>query len=158
MTKEITLARIIQEITDKFKLRELEPEIFQFSEKVLPIYDIGSHLLKPSIQTKPVSITAGPAGYLFYTVPETEKWRFNAYNVIFMASGAYTVTGLYIQRVGSAHVVYYDMTAGQSVSYAVVLTFPVVLFPGDAIYVYVDSYTSTAELRLYVDLTKEEIR
>jgi len=158
MTKEITKAFILQQMQDKFGLRELEPETFRFSEMVIPTYNIEKHLRLNETLFKDVSITSA-AGFTFYTVPSTEKWSLNGYNVVFMASGAYKVTGLYIDRkLSLATSLYLDMTEGQTISYAVNLPKPCELEPGDKIRILVDDYTSTAYLRLYADVLKEEIR
>ena len=156
MTKEITKAYILQELQDMFKLREYTPESFLFSETVLPTYDITSHLQKREIDYNVVSITSGPTEYVFFTVPQNERWILHRYNVVFLAAGAYKVTGVFIYR-GLSYI-YLDMTEGQTVSYLHDLINPVVLDPGDRIVVYVDDYTSTADLRLRVDLVKESIR
>ena len=157
MSKEITKANILQEIQDKFKLRELEPEKFAFLESVRPTYNIGPHLGAPTSSFVQKSVTAGPAAYIFHTVPGDERWLVNGYNVVFMAAGAYKVTGVYVFREGGS-TVYLDMTEGQTVSYAVNLPKVLDMRPKDALVVYVDDYTSTADLRLYVDYTKEIIR
>ena len=159
MTKEITKANILQEMQDKFKLRELVPETFRFSEEVVPVYSIEQHIQRWEVAVDTASVTAGPLGYLMFYVPEDQNWIIRGYNVIFMAAGAYTVTGVYVNRmVPTGDVVYLDMTAGQTVSYAVNLPVPIKLTPGQRIYVYVDGYTSTADLRLYLDVMKENIR
>ena len=157
MTKEITRARILQEIQDKFKLREWEAERFLFSETVIPVYDIEQHVENWHMRYEELSITSAPVAYAFFTVPEDEKWHLRGYNIIFMAEGAYTVTGLYIWRAG-AQFVYLDMLKGQTVSYAVNLPVLAVLNPGDRLSIYVDAYTSTAGLRLYIDYRKEDVR
>jgi hypothetical protein len=161
MTKEITKTIILQELEDKLKLREWESERFLFSEMVVPTYAIKEHLQYPTADYKQVSIVSGPDAYLFFTVPQNERWFLSTYNIVFMAAGAYTVTGLYINRKKQktpGSFIYLDMTLGQSVSYMVDLPKPVRLDPGDAIWVYVDSYTISAALRLYIAYTSEEIR
>ena len=158
MSKEITKAFILQQMEDKFGLRELVPERFTFAENVVPVYEIEQHLEKTIVDYTDVSITSGPAGYLFFSIPENQKWKLRGYNVIFMAAGAYKVTGLYIRRQLYDRLIYLDMTLGRTVSYSVNLPSPVVLEPGNKIYVYVDDYISTADLRLYIDYTMEEIR
>ena len=161
MSKEITKAYILQQLQDKFGLREFEPAKFLFDETVIPVYDIAPHTLYHTARYNIVSVTAGPAGYLVKSVPDTERWTLRGYNVIFMAAGAYKVTGIYITRklqVIANAFVYLDMTLGQTVSYAVNLPTPVVLEPGDEISVYIDDYTSTANLRVYIDYTVEELR
>jgi len=160
MTKEITKANILQEIEDKFKLRELEAERFAFSELVIPIYDVGNHLIRPRTEYVEKSITSATA-FLFFTVPQNERWYLRGYNVVFLAAGAYTVTGLYVNRVNrspSDAYIYLDMVEGQTVSYAKNLPTPVRLNPGDKLSLLIDSYTSTASLRLHIDFTVEEIR
>ena len=161
MSKEITKARILQQLEEKFSLRELDPEIFRFSEMVMPTYDIQREIEHFTAQYFTVSITSGPAGFALKVVPRNERWHVRGYNVIFMASGAYALTGIYIKRhleLLSNSFIYLDMKEGQTASYAVNLPQPVVLEPTDVIYVYADSYTSTADMRLYLDYSLEEIR
>ena len=160
MSKEITKANILQEIQDKFGLREWEVEKFLFSETVVPTYDIRQHTENPVTNYKTVSITSA-AAFLFFTVPEDEIWHLNGYNIVFLAAGAYTVTGLYINRklqVNPGASFYLDMLEGQTVSYAVVLPNPVRLDPFDELKVLIDGYTSTASLRVYIDYIVEHIR
>jgi len=161
MTKEITKAIILQEMQDKLKLRDFDPANFLFDETVVPIYDISKHLRFTTATYETETISSGPTAYLFFTVPDNERWFLNGYNVIFVASGAYTVTGIYLVRQKQqkpASGIYLDMTLGQTVSYAINLPKMITLDPGDKLYVYVDSYTSTADLRLYIDYEMEEIR
>ena len=47
MTKEITKSFILQQIQDKFRLREFTAENFLFSETVIPIYNVENHLEEP---------------------------------------------------------------------------------------------------------------
>ena len=157
MTKEITKAYIMQQMQDKFKLRELTPEIFSFLETVMPVYNIEQHLLRRVCRFVEASITA-TAGILFFLVPDNERWTFDKYDVVFMGAGGYTVAGAYIKRTGYTDSVYLDLTAGQSVSYHVGLPVAQVLDPGDSLRVTVDTYTSPQNLRLYLDYTVEEIR
>ena len=157
MTKEITKANVIQEIQDKFKLRELEPEIFSFSERVVPVYSIEQHLEQwwQKYATRPVT---GTGAISFFEVPKDEKWYLNRYDVVFM-TGTYTIAGVYIQRVNrfpSVAFSYLDLTAAQNVSYHVETD--VVLTPGDCIYGNIDGYTVTGDLRLYIDYKTEKIR
>ena len=160
MTKEITKANILQQLQDKFKLRELIPERFTFSEQVLPIYNIEPEVEYNVADFETVSVNGAPLPYLFFTVPETQRWHLNRYGVTFMAAGAYTITGVFIRRIHelASAAIYLDMTEGQTISYAHDLPKPVRLDPGDKIYVYADGYTSTADLRLYIDYLMEEIR
>ena len=160
MTKEITKAFILQQMQDKFGLREFEAAKFLFSEQVIPVYEIGGHINKFFIQKETVSITSGaPTGFLFFTVPENERWTFTNYNITFM-TGTYTVTGVYIVRISSGTVnsLYLDQVLGRSGSYAINLATPVVLESGDSINILVDGYSVTGDLRLTVDTMMEEIR
>jgi len=158
MTKEITKAIILQQIQDKMKLRDFEPAKFLFDETVVPTLDIGIELQKPKAKLQTVSVTS-MGGKNFYTVPQNEKWYLHTYNVVFMAAGAYKVTGVYLTRTEyPTNAVYLDMVEGQTVSYAVHLPLAVPLFSGDILSVMVDEYTSTADLRLYIDYLVEEIR
>ena len=157
MTKEITKAKIIQEIQDKLSLREFESSPFLFSETVIPIYDIKPHLERWRVALKEKSVSSA-AAVGFFVVPNDEKWTLSRYDVIFMAAGAYTVTGAYIYRTEDGERIYLDMLEGRSVSYHIELPTPAILNPGDAIWILIDSYTSTANLRLYIDVLKEEVR
>ena len=160
MTKEITKAFILQQIQDKFKLRDYEHEKFVFSETVIPTYNIEQHLVDYSAAYKTVSITSGSSGYEFFLIPENERWALATYNVVFI-TGVYGVTGLYIVRAKRTHdgaMAYLDMTAGQTTSYAKHLPQPVILDAGDRVYLYVDSWTSIGDLRLYIDYTRVVIR
>ena len=159
MTKEITKSIILQEIQDKLKLREFESAKFLLDETVVPVYDIGYHLGKRFIEMKTVSITAGPDAYVYFTVPENERWAFSNYNITFV-TGVYGVTGLFITRAssGAGAFLYLDQKLGQTSSYPVNLGMDVVLDAGDNISIFVDAYTSTGDLRLGIDVTKEEIR
>ena len=156
MTKEITKARIIQEIQDKFALRELEPEVFSFSERVIPTYNVEQHLLAWTSKYETVQMTSA-AAFEFFEVPENEKWKLRRYDVVFLAAGAYKVTGLYVTRKGSTHV-YLDLKKAQTESYHIDLVEPVDLQPGDKIHVLIDDYTSTAGLRVYIDYQIEVVR
>jgi hypothetical protein len=158
MTKEITKARIIQEITDKFALRDLEPETFAFSEMVLPVYDIEQHLGEWETTFVSLSVTA-IGGVQYYSVPYDEEWLLDAYNIVFMGAGAITVSGLFIERKNDPNkYIYLDLTAAHTVSYCVVLPHPFLLQPGDTINVNIDGYTSTQDLRLYINHRKEKLR
>ena len=160
MTKEITKARIIQEIQDKLNLRELEPERFAFRETVVPIYDIAPHLQFHTADQKTLSITS-IGGKSFFLVPDDERWILSGYTVTFVGAGAFTVSGVYIVRKKqqtSASYVYLDLTAGISVSYTMNLPKPLTLVPGDFIGVNIDSYTSTQNLIVFIDYIMEKIR
>ena len=160
MSKEITNAWILQQLEDEFKLREWIPERFLFSETVVPTFDIHENIQDAVCDLSSMSITSA-TGFLFFIVPQNERWYLNGYNVIFMAAGAYKVTGVYIKRIKELYpdtFIYLDMTLGQTVSYAVDLPKSVRLDPGDTLNILVDDYTSTNWLRLIIDYTREVIR
>ena len=161
MTKEITKSILLQQIEDQLKLREWEAARFLFSETVIPVFDLREQIQEPAVNYQEMAISAAPVGILFFTVPVDERWYLNRYNVVFMAAGAYTVTGVYVhrkkeKRYGSF--IYFDMVAGQSVSYTHDLPNPVRLDSGDKLYIYIDGYTSPADLRLYIDYIVEVVR
>ena len=158
MTKEITKAYILQQIQDKFKLRELEPEVFRFSEQVIPTYDVSQHLGNWVVLNATVSITSA-ASFVFFDVPETERWLLRSYLVIFGGTGAIKGSGLMVnQRPGSSDYIYLDLKKGQEVSYLVNLPVSVVLHPGNELKYLIDTYVSTQNLTVRVDVLKEEIR
>jgi len=158
MTKEITKAFILQEMQDKFKLREFVPDVFTFSEQVVPVYNIEQHIEEATQKKAVVSITSA-TGFLLLNVPPTERWSLNGYTVIFTGAGAFTVSGIYVVRKASpAYLFYLDLTAGQTVSYTHLLPVPLRLHPGDSLRVLVDGYTSTQDIWMYADYIKEELR
>ena len=158
MTKEITKANILQELQDKLKLREFESSPFLFSETVIPVYSIDQHLKKWVTDLKQNEITE-IGGVAFFTVPDTERWYVNGYNVVFV-TGSYTVSGVYLTRAvkGAAYFLYLELSATQSVSYAENLPKTLQLNPGDILNINIDSFTSPGNLRLYLDYMVEEIR
>ena len=159
MSKEITKAFILQEMQDKFKLRELEPEVFSFSETVIPVYNVEQHLEEWKADFIERSIT-GTGAEAFFVVPDDEKWSLWRYDVIFMGAGAYTVAGMYTRRRKDAvtDFCYLDLGAAKSASYHIELSVPVVLMPGDFLAVNIDGYTSTQNLRVYIDYLMEKVR
>ena len=159
MTKEITKAFIIQQIQDKFQLRELTPERFRFSEMVVPTYDVEQHLQCWELAVEVVSITSATS-FTFFTVPATERWVLRAYNISFLGASTCTIAGAFITRhLGeSTSFIYLDLTAAQTVSYLNTLPEAVVLEPGDALKINVDGYTSTQDLRMDIDYRKETLR
>ena len=158
MTKEITKAILLQEMQDKLKLRDLIPAKFTFEESVVPVYEIAPHLVAQTIKQESEGVTSS-TNILFYTVPGDEVWTLHRYNVIFV-TGVYTVAGVIIGRpaISSSQYIYLDLAAGQSVSYLTSLKIPVRLESGDKIYVYVDDYTSSGNLELWIDIGVEKIR
>ena len=156
MTKEITKAIILQEIQDKFKLRDWEAERFLFSELVIPTYDISKHVQHWISDHKDVSITSA-ASFVFFTVPDNERWYLSRYDVTFLGAGAHTVAGVFILREPPEYV-YLDLTAAQTISYHINLSMLAVINPGEYIKVNIDGYTATQDLRLGIDYMMEEIR
>ena len=159
MSKEITKAFILQQIQDKFGLRELSPEIFRFSEEVMPVYNIENHVQTWISEFAEVSITA-TGGIEFFEVPQTERWYLRGYNVLFMGvADQIKVSGVYLTRVKTpTSSLYLDLVKAQAISYAYNLPTSVTLNAGDKLKILVDTYVSTQDLRLYIDYMKEEIR
>jgi len=159
MTKEITKSIILQEMQAKFQMREFEPAQFLFAETVVPTYNIRPHLVTMEQKFMTVGISSsGPRQ--FFIVPEDEQWHMALYDVVFM-TGAFTVAGVYILRkknFSSGEMIYLDLKAAQNVSYHTELKQPVTLLPGDQIIINIDGYTSTGDLRLYIDYEVETIR
>ena len=155
MTKEITKAIILQELQDKFRLREFEPSKFLFSEIVVPTYDLSDHLSHWELMSQTVSITSATY-FTFFTVPEDEQWTLRAYQVVYGMTGAIKGTGLHLARKVSN--IYLDLKKGQEVSYLVNLPVPVVLEHGDILRYMIDTYVSTQDLIIRIDVRKEEIR
>jgi len=158
MTKEITKTIILQQLQDRMGLREFAPAPFLFDETVIPTFDIGGEFQTIEIEYEQVSITEAGAA-LFFSVPEDEAWRLTRYTVVFMGAGAYTVSGVYWRKLGEPeNFMYLDLTAAQSTSYHVNIIHPPRLPPRAYLYVNVDGYTSTQNLRLYIEYIKETIR
>ena len=157
MTKEITKAYILQQIQDKFGLREYEAEKFLFSELVTPTYDIERHLTTVTRGFADISIPSGPSPREFFLVPSNERWHLHGYNVIFV-TGVFTIAGVMIGRHTSAEYFYLDLAAAQNTSYTHLLSQDIILNPGDRLLVYIDGYTSSGNLHMIIDYTKESIR
>ena len=159
MTKEITKAIILQQIQDKFGMREFAPAAFLFDETVVPVYNIEQHLEEMWTRYIAKSVTS-TGGEFCFGVPATERWHLKRYDVVFMGvAGAYTVAGVYVVRTNLSPIdayIYLDLEAAQSVSYH--KDVDVILNPGDAVKISIDGYTSTQDLRLYIDYLREEIR
>ena len=159
MSKEITKAIILQEIQDKFKLREFEPTKFLFDETVVPTYNVESHLKRMNQKFNTVSITSTGAVF-FFAAAMDEVWHVRLYDVVFM-TGVYTIAGVYLTRArdhGAGESIYLDLGAAKSSSYHVDLNTPIRLEPSDALYINVDGFTSVGDLRLYIDYEVEEVR
>ena len=90
MSKEITKANILQEIQNKFKLRDFEPEKFLFSEIVTPTYDIGDHVKHWESERFREQITANGVAVMC-TVPDNERWRIRKVDVINEAGANYLI-------------------------------------------------------------------
>ena len=159
MTKEITKAFILQQIQDKFKLREDIPERFLFGETVIPTYNVEQHLLSWEVKRVAISITSADS-FVAFTVPDNERWTLRAYTIIYLAPGAHTGTGMHISArpPGVAWAIYLDMKKGQDVSYLVTLPAPVVLDPGNVLGYLIDTYTMTQSIFVYIDVQVEVIR
>lgn len=157
MTKEITKSFIIQQIQDKFKLREFDPAQFLFDETVIPVYDVNPHLGEWHIKEETVSITAAQA-FEFFAVPDNEKWTLRAYYMLFLGAGAIKVSGVYIVRYPENESFYLDLLAAQDVSYIVNLPQPVILEPETLIKVLFDTYVSTQNFTMKIDVRVETIR
>ena len=158
MTKEITKAFILQQLQDKFKLREFEPGKFLFSETVLPVYNVEPHLSTWEVLETTVSITSA-AAFNFFIVPDNERWTLRAYQLLFGMTGAIKASGLLIShRPTYLDSIYLDLKKGQEVSYLVNLPQLVVLQPGNTLRVLIDTYVTTQDLTVHVDIKREEIR
>ena len=158
MTKEITKANILQEMQDKFKLRDFDPAKFLFNEMVIPTYNIAQHLEHWKIEYSAVTVT-GTGNVLFYTVPSNEKWILHRYDVVFVGVNTCTIAGANIRRLdGTPDSVYLDLTAGQTLSYHKDVQVPATLVAGDRLYINFDGFTSNQVVRLYIDYMMEEIR
>ena len=159
MTKEITKAKILQEIQDKFGLREFEAAKFLFDETVVPVYNIEGHLGVWSVDSATKSITSA-TDFIFFAVPEGERWLLRAYMIIFGATGAHKGSGLYMgyRPYPGINIMYLDLKKGQDVSYLVNLPAAVELAPKTQLKYLIDDYTSTQTLTIYIDVLKEKIR
>jgi len=158
MTKEITKAIVLQEMQDKFKLREFEPAKFLFNETVVPVYNIEAHLETWMVAESTVSITSATS-FVFFTVPQNERWLLRAYALIFGATGAIKASGLLVYRTTAPTIaMYLDLTKGQEISYLRTMETTVPLNAGDTLRVLIDTYVSTQDLRVRIDYMKEEIR
>ena len=157
MTKEITKSYILQQLQDKFKLREYIHEPFLFGETVIPTYDVGIHLSEWHVKTETVSITSA-IGFTFYTIPENERWTLRGYYILFYGAGAIKCSGVYVKRPPELESIYLDLLKARDESYIVNLPQPVVLDAEGRIGILIDTYVSTQNLTLKIDVKVEEIR
>ena len=157
MSKEITKAYILQQLEDKLKLREFAAAPFLFDETVVPVYNIEQHLGTWHVVSDTESITSA-AGVEFFAVPMNERWVIRGYYVLFLGAGAIKVSGVYISRQPETDTLYLDLKKNQEVSYIVNLPEPVVVEAATKIGVLVDTYVSTQNLTIKLDVRKEEIR
>ena len=158
MTKEITKANILQEMQDKFRLREFAPSKFLFDETVVPVYEIEQHSQDWIAKEATVSITSA-AAFTFFSVPINERWYLRSYTLIFGATGPHKASGMFIGRRDYPTIpLYLDLTKGQEVSYLTVLPHLAVLNQGDLLRVLIDTYVSTQDLTVHIDYRREEIR
>ena len=158
MTKEITKAFVLQEMQDKLGLREWIPEKFLFSENVIPTYNIEQHLQFWGSYWHQMTVTE-TGGVNITRVPADERWKLRAYTVTFI-SGSYTVAGVYIVRETrkSGDMSYLDLTAAQSTAYLRTLPESVILEHNDYLYVCIDGYTVSGDIRVDLDFMREKIR
>ena len=157
MTKEITKAYILQAIQDKFKLRELVPSTFTFSEEVVPVYNVEPHLTRWEIKQKTVNINAA-AAFTFFTVPQDEQWLLRSYQVIYGMTGAIKGTGLYVYRYLSSYYIYIDLKKGQEVSYLFTPPNPIVIQSLSTLSYAIDTYVSSQNLTISIDVQVEVLR
>ena len=126
MTKEITKAIILQQIQEKFGLRELESEIFRFSEMVIPIYDIGMHVKNWDLQRYREEIT-GNGSLHFITVPDNERWKMRRIIVVAEAGGTYNIAIIYIYHPSHStdnNYIFYNTVAPIAAGTVTIFEFP----------------------------------
>ena len=158
MTKEITKSYILQQIQDKFKLRELVPEVFSFQETVVPVYHVEPHLTKWEIKRE-VNAISGTGASVFFQVPGNETWILRSYTVEFLGVPTIKLAGAYIQRGCDVnHYIYLDLEKNQILSYVNILPEAIHIDSGDQIFLNVDDFTSGMSIAMKIDVKVEEVR
>ena len=124
MTKEITKANILQEIQDKFGLREWEATKFLFNETVMPIYDIDQHVRKwVCIRgRKPI---AGNGAVSFFSVPPVERWHVRRLSVFHETGANFDIDQVFFYRGATeCQYVFYDTTSPLTSGTVKIFEFP----------------------------------
>ena len=160
MTKEITKASILQEIQNKFGLRDFESERFLFGELVTPIYDIAPHVRNWVTERYRSSVTGnGPVQILY--VPADTEYRIRRVSVLHETGANFDIDQVFLEGVGNAvQYLFYD-TVAPITSGTVKLFEPTQDIPmrkGDLIYMWfnVSNYVAGGFVSVHV-LKEEEI-
>ena len=95
MTKEITKAILLQELKDKFELRDFEAARFLFDETVVPTYDIGEHVKLWESARSRIAIAANGSTH-FFRVEMDERWSVRKIDVFNETGGNFDITQVYL--------------------------------------------------------------
>ena len=111
MTKEITKSIILQEIADKFALRDFEPEKFLFGEYVIPTYDIAPHV-RNWVNTRHRIEVTGNGSYQILYVPATERYHVRRMSLLHETGANFDIDQVLIAGLsGSVQYLFYDTVA-----------------------------------------------
>lgn len=144
----------MQELVEKFELQQYEKSPFLFGETIIPTYDIGKHLEKWVAKDSGQSIT-GVGYYVFYTVPNSERWHIRNITVA-GASGSHTFSTIVYQQAGGYWMNLYH--TADSVHVILNLSQDLVIEPQSILQIYFDGYTSTSTCHMYLNTKVEKIR
>ena len=102
MTKEITKSIILQEMQDKFQLRDFESARFLFDETVIPTYDVGAHVKHWTV-TRDRQVVSGNGALFFHVVPYDERWRVRKIDVYSETGGNFDIDQIFIATAGTEY-------------------------------------------------------
>lgn len=154
LMKKINFARIMQRITDKFKLSQGEYSDFELSETVIPTTDIDKLIVQNKTTIATVSAT-GTGWLLMYTVPTGKRIKPKS---IFgrISSGTYTYSDIGIEQRdnSSSQVVVHTQTGAATMfkDFANNLQ----LEQGDKIYFFIATHSVTGNAQIQMAFEEED--
>jgi len=162
MTKEITKANIIQEIQNKFQLREFTPAQFLFDETVVPTYDMGQHVKAWDMSRGRVAVSAN--GTLIpYAVPETEQWRIRRLSLINETGGNFDVDQIFTYHPSvptAITYVFYNTASPIGTGTVKIFEFPqdIPMSPGEHVMINISNYVGAGYVSVHMLKEVETIR
>lgn len=155
---EITKSIILQQLQDKFALREWIPERFSFLETVIPVYQIEQHLREWITADSGAISISSTTDFMTFTVPANERWYIRTYTGIF-ATGNYNIGAVKLNRANSDTTMYLEIEEHlNGLSWVHEFPVPLVVVAGDKLVVTCSGHTTTGNFKLYIDYDKEMVR
>ena len=162
MTKEITKANILQEIQNKFGLRDFEPERFLFGEFVTPVYDIEHHVKTWTTIRYRTQVT-GNGAVAILLVPGNKEYNIRRVNVLHETGANFDIDQVFFDGQSNAvQYLFYDtaapITSGTVKIFA--LTQDIIMSKNDlkAFYYNVSNFVAGGYVSVHVTLEDVTVR